>query len=200
MRKPAHLELAGGKSPRQRIWEAMRALKHFNLPQLAQRSKVDKGTLRTYVRSLEKAHYVQKRRACLHESGFYELIKDTGVDAPRLDSAGNEVTQGRSQQQMWRAMRIQRGTSFSYIELAALASTEDVQVPRITAQQYIKHLLRAGYLSKVQEETRGKHPAPARYVLYPSQNTGPRAPMVQRTKCVYDPNLGKIVWNEEIDA
>lgn len=198
MRKPAHLERVGNKSPRQRIWQSMRAMLRFDAVALAQHSKVDKGTLRTYMRSLEKAGYIRKTDKCIHDCAVYELSKDVGVDAPRVDRNGNEITHGRAQQQMWRTMRMGRG-DFTCAELAALSSTVDEAIPPRTAQQYIKHLHRAGYLRKTKNEVRGAHPQQARYCLIVSANTGPRAPMIQHTKCVYDQNLGKIVWQQEIE-
>lgn len=198
MRKPAHLERVGGSSPRQRIWETMRALRKFDAVQLAAQSKSDKGTMRTYLRSLEKAGYIVKTAEIIRGGAVYELIKDVGIDAPRVDKFGNEVTRGRMQQHMWRVMRMCKD-DFTTTELAALATTDDLPVLYLTAQQYVKHLHRAGYLVKTKNEVRGAAPQPARYRLLASKNTGPRAPMVQKTKCVYDANLGEIVWHEEIE-
>ncbi|MDR0249905.1 MAG: hypothetical protein LBI35_01100 [Burkholderiales bacterium] len=198
MRKPAHLERAGGKSLRQRIWERIRRYpERFSTMSIATDADIDRSTVRDYIKALERGNYSEivethKRPDYI----VYRLVRNVGVDAPRLRNDGTPVTYGNGQDAMWRTMRISRA-DFSLSELSALASTDDCIVDQEAAAHYIKHLHRAGYLKKTKDETRGKHAVQARYVL--ARDTGPRAPMIQRTKCVYDPNLGEIVWHEEID-
>jgi hypothetical protein len=121
------------------------------------------------------------------------LLKDVGVDAPRVRKNGEQVTQGLNREQMWRTMRILN--SFNATELGVTASTEDVQIIVNDAKDYIGHLHKAGYL--VQTALANNGGGLARYRLFPTMNTGPRPPMVQRVKHVFDPNLNKIVWPVE---
>jgi hypothetical protein len=58
----------------------------------------------------------------------------------------------------------------------------------------------AGYLIEIKKgQAQGTSRLPARFRFNPARNTGPRPPMIQRTKAVYDPNLGQVVWQEEPD-
>ena len=125
------------------------------------------------------------------------MAKDNGVEAPRLDRKGQLVKQGLGTEQMWRTM--QMAGEFDPHTLAAMASTPSVQIKLQTAQSYIGHLSKAGYLIVVAKPVfRGgtKPTQPARYRINPAKNTGPRPPMIQRSKAVYDPNIDQVVWEE----
>ena len=202
-RQPAHLEQVGGKSNRQRIWEAIRARRHdFTLPDIAVAvSHADPTTIRTYLRSLDKAGFIVQTNAKRggHERKRYALVRDNGIEAPRLTRDGQPVVQGLGNECMWRTMRMIK--SFSARELAAYASSQQSTVSEETASSYIKALRAAGYL-RVVSETRsvmGAGKSAGRYALIPARNTGPRPPMIQRTKSVYDPNLGEVVWRQEVN-
>ena len=58
-------------------------------------------------------------------------------------------------------------------------------------------LQRAGYLKVA--VSKGPYRR-ARYMLIPARNSGPQAPLIQRIKQVYDPNLGKVVWPRQVGA
>jgi hypothetical protein len=183
-RKPAHLEYAGGKSPRQRIWEKIRSYNGvtFALADLIGDlpGTIHKDTTRIYVHSLVAAGYLET------EQGFYLLVKDNGVEAPRVRKDGTEVTQGRTQENMWRTLRSLNHT-VSYFELASMASTPDHPVSPAFARDYLANLHKAKYVNQI-----GK-----KYHLNPAMNTGPRPPMIQRISQIFDPNLGKVVWKQE---
>jgi hypothetical protein len=119
----------------------------------------------------------------------YELIRDVGVDAPRLRKDGTELP-ATAQQHMWLTMKIVG--NFTAEELALYVSSEERAVPVGTAESYIRHLEKAGYLASA--GTQGKAPL---YRLI--RNTGGYPPVVQRASVVFDPNLGKIMWHEEIE-
>lgn len=199
-RKPTHLERIGGKTPRQRIWEAVRTLREgFDNCALSRRAKVDDKTVSTYLSCLLKAGFINRTNpdASRQTPATYSLVRDNGVEAPRLDRKGNLVKQGLGSEQMWRTLRLIG--DFSGAELAAHASTKAVPVSPETAKAYVGHLLKAGYLIEVLPARflgSGKGNLPARYRLAPGKYTGPRPPMVQRTKAIYDPNLDKIVFEE----
>ncbi|RRW89173.1 hypothetical protein [Pandoraea apista] len=202
-RKPAHIEMAGGKGPRQRAWEAIRQnAADFTVREIAMKSGADNATVRTYVQSLERASVIEAINApkVIGERKHYRLARNTGVEAPRVDRQGKPVTASRGNENMWRSMRIMK--EFTPQHLAQHASNGDVSVSEGTARAYAQALARAGYLSVVDPGhsfIRGKGAKQARYMFVPSRNTGPRPPMIQRKRSIYDPNLGKVVWQEAPD-
>ncbi|WP_089084348.1 hypothetical protein [Aquitalea magnusonii] len=199
-RRSAHLEMVGGKGGRQRLWEAIRKLRtDFNMIDLAAKAGTDIDTAKTYLQALEKAGHievVQENHG--HTDKRWNLLRDNGLEAPRLTRDGKPVIQGRAREAMWRTMRIVR--DFTFHELAALASSTEVTVAPTTAKDYLKHLLNAGYLIVINKgNSKGNGHKASRFRFNPARNTGPRPPMIQRTKAVYDPNLGQVVWQEEPD-
>ena len=201
-RKPAHLAARGKLTPRERIWGAIRELKRFTIYGLARRLHIDDRTVESYVIALARAGHVvifKKAEGVIvrdHASAHlvqFELVRDVGIDAPRLDSAGREVAQGRGTLALWRAMRIHK--QFDFRELAAFASTDTLRVAPNTAGTYCHFLACAGYLQVVRASKPG---TPARYRL--AKYTGPKAPQIQRVKHLYDPNLGEVVWHPAVNA
>lgn len=189
-RKPAHLEYVGGKSPRQRIWEQLRHSRNgITLPALvgALPGTIHRDTTRTYVKALLAGGYL-----ALDDFGLYKLIKDNGVEAPRLRKDGTEVTQGREQENLWRTLRTIKHP-VQYRELAALASTESHAVSPAFARDYLVNLYKAGYVTRNESKP---FKGSCKYSLIPAMNTGPRPPMIQRIKQVYDPNLGRVIWTD----
>ncbi|WP_062785944.1 hypothetical protein [Aquitalea pelogenes] len=200
-RRGAHLEMVGGKGGRQRVWEAIRANRDgFYLADISRAAKVDLATVRTYVQALERGGFIQQCNVTvkLAEAKQFAMVKDNGLEAPRLTAEGKPVIQGLVNEAMWRTMRMVR--DFNFHELAALASTTEVSVAPGTARTYLKHLATAGYLIEIDKgHGKGAGGIPTRYRFNPARNSGPRPPMIQRTKSVYDPNLGQVVWQEEPD-
>lgn len=199
-RKPAHLERVGGQTPRQRIWAAIRKMKSgISNYGLAREAKADDETVRCYLAALTKAGFVERENQDRKrwEASTFRMVRDNGVEAPRVDRQGRPVTQGLATEQMWRTMRLMG--DFNLHELSAQASTGQIKIGHETAKSYVKHLLRAGYLLTVQDaDRRGPRLGnlPARYRLDLAKYTGPRPPMIQRSKSVYDPNLDRVVWEE----
>lgn len=207
IRKPVHLELIGGKTARQRVWEAIRRQTvAFTCYQIARQAEADDETVLTYLRALTLAGFVEVVEA-VQEIGdvqTYRLARDNGVEAPRLTARGKPVQQGRKTEALWRAMRVlsQKG-DFCPRDLLAVASTAAEPISFETAKSYVLHLVRAGYLRVTQPARRvgiGQGRLSARYRLLPARNTGPRPPMIQRTKAIFDPNLNAVVWSEQEEA
>lgn len=195
-RKPIHLTAASRKPQgRQAIWEEIRAQRQgFTLTSLAAATDIHKDTIRSYLQGLEAAGYIH--RTFESPISGYHLERDVGVEAPRVTKDGKPVTQGSGREQMWRTMKIMG--DFSWRDLAIAASTEAVVVAESDAQDYCGNLAKAGYLVVVVKgKGTGKGASPSRYRFNRIRNTGPRPPMVQRLKSVFDPNLCKIVWQEE---
>jgi hypothetical protein len=194
-RKPAHLELVGGKGIRQRVWDRIRAHhaagRIFDLPMLICGDESTE-TVREYITGLFHAGYLDLRRAAVPRklSALYSLARDAGAEAPRVRRDGTPVTMGLAQEQMWRTLRMLKGDTNAR-ELAAHASTPEIPVRESAALDYLGHLQRASYLRITKPHQQGRRGL-ARYQLI--TNTGPRPPMVCRADAVYDPNLGKTVW------
>ncbi len=186
-RKPIDQVTKGKKlPPRERVWKFIRGRKAaFTVRDISDNVKVDYGLSRPYLKSLVKAGYISiVNSAAPGEVIQYKFIKGP-VAAPRVRRDGSPVTQGAGQENMWRSMKMLN--AFSAQELALAASADNVTVSTGTARSYICMLAKAGYLKKTGDE-------PARWVLLSTKRTGPLAPMVQRIKHVYDPNLKKVVW------
>ena len=192
-RKPAPLQFKGGKGPRQRVWELIRAQRgaRFELREVTP-DDVSPATARTYVQSLAAAAIITPRGArgaalmphCLIKG--WTLAQDLGIEAPRVRRDGTPVTQGMAQEQMWRALRMLT-IDINARELAAYASTPSVVVSLAAAGDYLRNLHHAGYLTSVVPKAPVGKPL-HRYHLLAGHNSGPRAPMVCRTDVLYDPN------------
>jgi len=195
---------AGGKGPRQLVWEAIRAQRgaEWTRYHIARVADVKDGTVATYVQSLEKAGIVAVSRQEKASSGasicFYKLARDEGIEAPRVRRDGARVTQGMAQEQMWRTLRM-LNADINTRELVAHASTPEIPVAVSAANDYLQILHAAGYLIRtVAGKGTGNGGIQARYRLSAVRNTGPRPPMVCRTRVVYDPNLDKVVYQPHV--
>lgn len=195
MSRKSTIELAasGRVYGRQAMWEAMRRLKRFIRADL-DGLEIERDTIRTYLQGLVRSgHVVVVTPQGRHTPAMYELVKDVGLEAPRVRRDGAPVLQGQRREHMWRAMKML--PSFTFVDLAVNASTDEMRVTEQDAKDYVKHLFAAGYLSALRP---GKPPrTQGLYRLI--KNTGPRPPMVTRAKIVFDPNLGKIAWVEEVE-
>ncbi|MCH8500181.1 MAG: hypothetical protein LAT63_17045 [Marinobacter sp.] len=200
-RKPVHLEAQGPKGDRQSMWEAIRKLHKSGEPITVRRvwemgaEWGPRGRVRDYIVGLSAAGYLRELSREPGKTVGYELANDCGVDAPRVRKDGSEVTQGRGREQMWRTVKIIG--EFTSRELAQAASTPAHEVAELTAKDYCLMLAGAGYLTITRQGSPG---VPARYRLVPSRWTGPRAPMIQRLKQLYDPNTGEVVYRRHAIA
>lgn len=206
-RKAAHTEAAEaqGRIPGRRgVWAAIRALQTFTRAELRLAvPHVSQNAVHEYLAQLVKAGFVQVGDWAAGQSRGagkvrqYTLVRDIGVEAPRLSKNGQELPPS-AQQLMWGTMKILGW--FSPEELAAhagidsvaagLSGTPEVRIPPETAREYARRLYLAGYL---QASGDGQ----PRYRLI--KDTGGLAPMIQRTKVVFDPNLNAVMWHEDIE-
>ncbi|PHR52919.1 MAG: hypothetical protein COA47_17400 [Robiginitomaculum sp.] len=193
-RKPIDQVVKGRDgTPRERVWKFIRGRKEaFTVRDISDAVKVNYGLSRPYLKSLVLAGYVGLVRLPQKVTDFttYKFIKGP-MTPPRVRKDGSPVTQGSGQENMWRSMKMLG--AFSTSELAIASSSDEVTVSGGTASSYITMLVKAGYLRKVSE-------VPSRWVLLTAKRTGPLAPMVQRVKHVYDPNLKKVVWPLLVDG
>lgn len=197
-RKPVHIEAAAPRPEgRQVIWGAIRKLRTFCVPDIRSETGMQADRIREYVHALQAGKYVRRIGTEKREHRemrtvvMWELMRDVGVDAPRIRPDGQPVIQGRARGQMWLTMRVLR--SFDAHSLAFNASTEEQPVRFSDARDYAGNLHKAGYLVVV---TPGSNRGGlATYQFVPSRYSGPLPPMVQRIKQVWDQNLGKAVWS-----
>lgn len=199
MRRPAKLERAGALTPRDRMWAAIRVFGTsggvtFSVAEIMVLSEQRADTALSYLGGLAKAGYLADAGQAMpgflkrRELRRYRLVRDCGVEAPRVDADGKPVTMGIGREQLWRAMRILK--DFDCHALAAAASTEAHLVTVADTKNYVKFLGRAGYLQVVRKS---KGTIPARYRFVRVRDTGPRPPLVNRDKSVMDGNTGQIV-------
>lgn len=195
-RKPIHLEQQGGKGNRQRIWEAIRARRDgFTAEELVSVTGTDLAAARSYLQGLLKAEVIGYQDAEYRDQASAQfinrslrLLKDNGSEAPAIRRDGATHRAGMGTEAMWRTLRILGEATAE--ELATMASAA-VPTTTQTAKSYLKWLVKAGYVQQSRSQGRV-----ARYRMIPAKYTGPRPPMIQRTKAVYDPNLGQVVWAE----
>lgn len=206
-RKPVS-QRAGAAFPdaRSAIWATIRKRKQFTIDDLETDTRENNRTISTYVQSLQKGGLVEMvghdtRGLCargtsksrnMNRPGIFRLLKDVGVEAPRVRRDGSVVEQGSGTRNMWRVMKVL--ARFDYQELAIAASVDDVTVNQNTAKAYIQSLHKAGYLQLLVTSKPG---TPAQYRLIKSRFSGPKPPQIQRVRHVFDPNLGKVVWPKE---
>jgi len=187
-RKPASIERIGGLTKRDRIWKEIRVQREFTAASLiAAVTEMQNSSIHHYLRCLCAGGYLEADKT--QKPARYVLIKDCGVESPRLRQDGSVITQGRINENLWRTMKILK--IFDWMDLSRFASTPDVMVKPQTAKHYIETLHKAKYLICLRPSSPGVR---ATYRMLSSMNTGGRAPMIQRDRSLYDPNLGKIVF------
>lgn len=199
--KPVNIvasEFNGKPYGRRAIWLAFRELSGkgpVTLRELDLKTGINEKTIHTYLESLVKGGYAEKSRFVRGEWTTYRLIRDVGVEHPRLNRNGEPVVTSRDG--MWRSMKML--PVFTAKDLALTASTSHCKVSEVDAKDYCGHLHAAGYLAVVQEGDRSGKNGKTVYKLIPSMRTGPLAPMVQRTKVVFDPNINKVMSHEDME-
>lgn len=188
-RKPIHQQsrLRGQDHYWRVISDLARDKKPITIGSIHALSNGSRNSVADYVRRLVKAGYLRPAYM-LGPAQVYELERGS-LDTPRLDKDGQPVRMGSGREKMWLIMRMKK--PFNYRELADAASADGVRVAEGEAKDYVRHLLKAGYLAEV--EKAGPHGL-ARYRLPEDRITGIRPPQIQRTKQVWDPNLRKVVW------
>jgi hypothetical protein len=191
---------------RQSAWEAMRALRlGFTVADLAihrrPRAKsviIPPDSLALYVRTLAKAGIVERidTRGGKH-AARYRLVKDGGIEPPRLRADGTVNERRSAFSQMWTAMRHLR--EFTAFDLAVFASIAELRISAHTSLRYCRFLVRAGYLDIIERGGRiGARNTAFRFVQ--GKYTGPAAPVIAHALVLFDPNIGQIVWRPEIAA
>lgn len=194
MRKPIEMELKGLRTPRERVWAAIRSLKKgFTRLSVGDACNpvVTQYGVNLYMADLILAGYIkqsakgQRRpgRGSLADSDSFDLVNDQ-LDAPRVTTGGRHSTKGMAALAMWRVIRM-LSAGFDHHDVARLASTDDFTVKPETARKYVNVLARAGYFTTIKKATNN---VAARHRL--KNNTGPHAPILTSVRGVFDRNTG----------
>ncbi|MBK67898.1 MAG: hypothetical protein CMP22_07175 [Rickettsiales bacterium] len=185
------------------IWEHILNNKSdaFTIRDIDQHTNGKTDSVRDYLKRLVKAGYVVELDEKVGKAKLYRLIKRQ-KKAPRLSRDGVESTQGTARSNLWRTIKMIG--AFTARDLAISASTKSFPITENYAADYVHFLSKAGYLKKLKGSkaggNKGRSAKQAVYRLIPSKNTGPKAPMIQRIKSVYDPNLERVVWMKGMEV
>lgn len=200
-RKPANITATNAHlTPRDAIWAAIRKQKNqFTIGSIGTSTRVNVETIKTYVQGLRAAGYVDvigrkqssSRYAMKNQlsSFVFSLTRNVGVDAPRVTKTGKAVTQGAKRQKIWTAIRVLGGFSYPDVVMTATAGGDSVSEDEV--RKYVQSLVRAKYVKKCGP---GR---PARFILLPIRNTGPKPLMIQRDGSIFDPNKNAVVWTRK---
>lgn len=181
------------------IMDRHRSGQTFSAQDIDDASNADNGTVRDFVRRLAAGGLVE-----LIEEGenpvhnrYRPLVIQSA--APRIRRDGTVIESLPASQCMWNLIRGPLGRNgFTYKDLVHWGQTDETSIAVSSARSWIKLLNRAGYLIQLEA---GNARRPATWRLDPKMNSGPRAPMMLRTKLIYDPNkqavIGPSVAEEE---
>lgn len=191
---PVNLRPSPDVSEYEKIWDAVRATvdssSGFDARMISKSCGRPVKQVRDYLGRWVKAGYLQQIARTPCGSVYQVLQAPARAPCVRRDGSVAPERSPTAQDYMWRAVKM-IGT-FTARDLALAASTEEVPVTLSSARAYACALAHAGYLQIVEKgRTNGTL---TRYRLLMSANTGPRAPMIQTTRAVYDLNVRKVVW------
>lgn len=179
------------------IMERHRDGKTFSIRDVDQASNVRDATIRDFIRRLEKAQLIElvEEHPTLIDNRYKPLVIQSA--APRVRRDGSVIESQPATRCMWNLMRAPLGRNgFTYVDLVGWARTDETQVSPNAAKTYIQMLRAAGYLIQIDP---GKPGTPATWRLDPKMNTGPQAPMILRTKLVFDPNRQEVIGPAEAE-
>lgn len=152
-------------------------------------------TVTTYLRRLTTAGLLRvegtaRNATTRKHERLYVLVREQDEPPVLTKDGGLAPRQTSAQQAMWNVMRGPLGRQgFTFADLVAWGSTEDVSIKEWTAKSFIQALSAAGYLLQLDP---GGPRRRAVWRLRPAMNSGPKPPMILVAKLVYDQNRGKV--------
>lgn len=183
-------ELTKPRNSRQLIWQILRNNREcfFSVDEIAEETGCVFETVYIYLRSLYRGGFLEiKRGSRFSRRMCYRLLRDAGVEAPRLREDGSACS-GTATEAMWRTMKILKQFDIDIL-VAHVRMTH--KISRKTANQYTLALERAGYLANIGTQ---------RYKRFKLlKNTGSQAPQLMAVAEIYDPNINEIVLREVPD-
>src|SRR6218665_563276 len=140
-RQRIEIERAGLRSPRERMWAAMRAAATFSALQIEDKAHpISLLAVYSYMEGLFKAGYIEpielrSRGDFGHfKKSVFRVVKSAAI-TPQLDREGQPVVANLGVLAMWRAMKIRR--TFNALEVATDATQGNVVCSLATAKSYI---------------------------------------------------------------
>ena len=171
----------------QAIWDVIREQRSFTITDVFLQVDMHRKSVINYVMRLKKGGFVE-RADDFDRTYTYNLIKDAGRFAPRLNRDGKPVTQGTANANMWQSMRMLK--EFTPNDIVGVSNTTKAQLKLTTVKAYCTILLKADYLRLV----RAAEPPTKQAVYRLIRDTGPLPPQVQRTKQLFDPNTNSVAY------
>lgn len=194
-RKPVDvLALRPKPSGQDAVWGVLRAALRappMTVREIARAARTDTRTARSYLVRLAAAGIVTAEG---EDPVRYRLARDPGPETPRYRPDGTPVRPVSARQQIWNALKVHKFGDAATIAREASVGIGVARVDAGDARHYLGYLFRAGYL-RVEGGGRGGHKGRAVYRLI--RDTGPDAPMIQRLRRIWDPNLKQVVWAGE---
>lgn len=183
------------------FWSIIMARHHvgdtFSIRDIDLASNANTETVRDFVRRLVKAGLIEEVAGApaMIDVRYRSLVIQSS--APRVRRDGSVIESLSGTRCMWNLMRapMSRG-GFTYRDLVHWSKTDETAITATTAKTYIQMLSAAGYL--IQTDA-GKPGTPATWRLDPKMNTGPQAPMILRTKLVFDPNRQEVMGSADAE-
>lgn len=191
-RQPIHLERVGLRTPRDRMWSAMKTRFEFTPTQIEDDAHpVTRGAVGDYIECLLAGGYIrlvkgqaQDARAKFTSKQF-QVVKMAAF-TPQLNAAGQPIKPHLGVLAMWRCMKIRK--TFNAQTVATDSSQGSVSCTVATAKAYCGALERTGFLVIVKPASNAGQLATYRLV----RDTGPLPPAITRVKAVYDRNTGEL--------
>ena len=205
MNRPFNVPIALPRGP-EHYWSIAKkaGAKGFTLGELAGCTNgVAYSTVKAWVYAMVRQGAVKRigsRKSAIGLPAHIYAVAIKAAKAPVQRRADYQGVRGKTQQQVWTAMRT-LGT-FSLVELTAAASTPEHPVKPRTAEEYVRRLTNAGVLAVVEPYAKGKPGATGAragtWRLVKRADTGPLAPKVFNASIVFDANTQKIVGESEV--
>jgi len=190
---------------RDEVWAAIRQRRRFTWRELDAACVMGRTGIRKLLLGFLRGGFVALRaapplgarsggpkRAALCLDAPLVLVRDVGVEAPRLRPDGTAIQHGDVQERLWRTMKVL--AEFSAADLALHASLPGKPIGARDARGYLKRLAEAGYLAARSQGLPGQ----GRRLIYRflrSRNTGPKPPTLLAAGGVRDTNTGQI-WRD----
>lgn len=191
-RNPIHVEHIGLRTPRDRMWSAMKTLFEFTPSEVEDKAHpINSAAVRDYLECLVNSGHVRLIKAQTHDArakftnARYQVVKMAAF-TPQLNAKGETIKPNIGVLAMWRSMKVRK--VFTAHTVATDSSQGSVSCTLGTAKTYCKALHRTGFLTVAKPASNAGGLSTYRLV----RDTGPLPPAITRVKAVYDRNTGEL--------
>lgn len=182
------------------VMDRHRAGQDFSIRDIDGASNARETTVRDFVHRLRDAGLIEVVTSAPVASDIRYRPLVIQSAAPRVRRDGTVIESLPATRCMWNLIRGPVGRSgFTYRDLVSWSQTDETVISANTARGYIQKLLGAGYLIVIDPGKAGTPGTPATYRLDAAMNTGPQAPMILRTRLVFDPNRQEVFGPAEAE-